>query len=72
VLPLLEPLQAPEAQPFQLAQSAPLGHCESLVHQQGTPAAVHVPVAELTVSQLPAEQDHASAVDVYVWQSSLS
>ena len=66
------PVQAPDAQPFQLAQRAPLGHCALLVHQQGTPAAVHVPDDDVTVSQLPAEQDHASAVEVAVSQSSLS
>jgi hypothetical protein len=72
VLPELEPVHAPEAQPSHVAHCAPLGHCELLVHQQGTPAVVHVPVAEVTVSQLPAEHDHASAVEVYVWQSSAS
>jgi len=66
------PVQAPDAQPFQLAQSAPLGHCELLVHQHGTPVAVHTPVEDVTVSQLPEEQDHASAVEVAVWQSWLS
>jgi hypothetical protein len=71
-LPVPVPVQAPEAQPFQLEHRAPLGHCELLVHQHGTPAAVHVPVDEVTVSQLPEEHDHASAVEVAVWQSSLS
>jgi hypothetical protein len=66
------PLQAPEPHPFHVEHSAPLPHCESLVHQQGVPAAVHVPVGEDTVSQLPAEQDHASAVEVAVSHSLLS
>jgi len=66
------PVHAPDAQPFHEAHSAPLPHCELLVHQQGTPVAVHVPVGELTVSQLPAEHDQASAVEVAVSQSWLS
>jgi hypothetical protein len=33
---------------------------------------VHVPLADVTLLQLPMEHDHALAVDVAVWQSSLS
>jgi len=66
------PVQAPDAQPFQFEQRAPLGHCALLVHQHGTPDAVHEPVGDVTVSQLPAEHDQASAVEVAVWQSSVS
>jgi hypothetical protein len=36
------------------------------VHQQGTPAFVHVPEAEETSLQLPAEHDHAFATLVAV------
>jgi hypothetical protein len=71
-LPPTVPVQAPAAHPFHEAHSAPLGHCALLVHQQGTPAAVQVPLGEETVSQLPAEHDHASAVEVNTSQSSLS
>jgi len=71
-LPSPVPVQAPEAHPFHDEHSAPLPHCELLVHQQGTPDAVHVPLGEETVSQLPAEHDHALGVDVAVSQSSLS
>jgi hypothetical protein len=46
------PLHAPAAQPAQLAQP-PLGHCASAVHQHGVPAALHVPVAVVTLLQLP-------------------
>ena len=66
------PEQAPGAHPGPAAHSAPLGHCESLVHQQGTPAAVHEPVGDETLSQLPIEHDHALATEAVVWQSSLS
>jgi hypothetical protein len=66
------PLQAPVPHPFHVEHSAPLPHCESLVHQQGVPDAVHVPVGDDTVSQLPAEHDHASAVELAVSQSLLS
>jgi hypothetical protein len=68
----LPPVQEPELQPFHVAHSAPLPHCESLVHQHGTPVAVHVPDGEDTVSQLPDEHDHASAVEVAVSQSAVS
>jgi hypothetical protein len=66
------PVQAPDAHPAQLAHWVPLGHCESLVHQQGTPAAVHDPLGDVTLLQLPMEHDHALATDVAVSQSSLS
>jgi hypothetical protein len=66
------PLQAPDPQPFHVEHSAPLPHCESLVHQHGVPDAVHVPLGEDTVSQLPAEHDHASAVELAVSQFALS
>jgi hypothetical protein len=70
-LPTLVPVQAPGAHPAQI-KHAPLGHCESLVHQQGTPAAVHMPLGDDTSLQLPMEHDHALATDVAVSQSSLS
>jgi hypothetical protein len=70
--PVPLPAQAPDAHPAQLAQRAPLGHCESLVHQHGTPAAVHLALGDATLSQLPIEQDHVFATDVAVSQSSLS
>jgi hypothetical protein len=66
------PVQAPDAHPDQAAHWAPLGHCESLVHQHGTPAAVHWPVGDETVLQLPREHDHVLATDVAVLQSSVS
>lgn len=70
--PVPLPVQAPEGHPAQVAHRAPLGHCESLVHQHGTPAAVHEAVGDVTLSQLPSEQAHAFATDVAVSQSSLS
>ena len=42
------------------------------MHQQATPAALHVPVGDVTSSQLPIEQDHAVAADVSDSQSTLS
>jgi hypothetical protein len=66
------PEQAPDAQPDQLAQSAPLGHCESLVHQQGTPAAVQLPLGEVTLLQLPTEHVQAVGVAADVSQFSSS
>jgi len=71
-LPVPLPVQLPDVHPAQLAHWAPLGHCESLVHQHGTPAAVHLPLGEDTLSQLPIEQDQALATDVAVTQLSLS
>jgi hypothetical protein len=65
-------VHAPGAHPDHVAHIVPLGHCESLVHQQGIPAAVHRPLGDETLSQLPTEHDHALATDVAVWQSSLS
>lgn len=65
-------MQLPAAHPPQLAHWAPVGHCESLVHQHATPPAVHEPPGDETVLQLPIEQDQASATDDAVRQSSLS
>jgi hypothetical protein len=65
-------VQAADAHPDHAAHCVPLGHCESLVHQQGTPAAVHWPVGDETLSQLPIEHDHELATEAAVWQSSLS
>jgi hypothetical protein len=62
-------VQAPGPHPAHETQRDPFGHCESLVHQQGTPAALHDPVEEVTSSQLPSEQDHAFATDAVVWQT---
>lgn len=71
-LPVPLPVQASAAHPAQLLHRAPAGHCESLVHQQAMPAAVHCPLGDLTSSQFPIEHDHALATDVAVTQSSLS
>ena len=71
-MPVPAPEQAPVAHPAHVAHCEPEGHCESLVHQQGTPAAAHVPVGDVTVLQLPTEQDHALAIDVAVRQFSSS
>jgi hypothetical protein len=65
-------MQAPDAHPDHDAHCVLLGHCESLVHQQGIPAAVHRPVGDDTLSQLPIEHDHALATETAVSQSSLS
>jgi hypothetical protein len=65
-------VHAPEAQPAQFAQVAPDGHCESLVHQHGTPAAAQVPPGEVTVLQLPTGHDQELATDIAVRQSWLS
>jgi hypothetical protein len=70
--PVPVPVHAPDAHPAQLPHCAPAGHCESLVHQHGTPVAVHIPLGDDTLLQLPTEHDHAFATDVAVWQSSLS
>ena len=66
------PEQLPAWHPAQVAQSVPLGHSESLVHQHGTPAAVHWPVGDDTSLQLPMGHDHALAVAIAVSQSSES
>jgi len=71
-LPLPVPLQAPSAHPAQLTHWASPGHCASLVHQHGTPAAVHWPPGDVTLSQLPIEQDQVLATEVAVSQSWLS
>jgi hypothetical protein len=65
-------VQASVAHPAHVEHLAPLGHCESLVHQHGTPAALQVPDDDDTLLQLPAEHDHAFGTLVAVWQSSLS
>jgi hypothetical protein len=66
------PVHADAAHPVHDEHWVPLGHCESLVHQHGTPAAVQAPDAEDTLSQLPIEHDQAFAALAAVWQSSLS
>jgi hypothetical protein len=66
------PLQTPDPQPAHDAHIAPLPHCESLVHQHGTPAAVHIPLGDDTLLQLPIEHDHWFAIERVVSQSSLS
>ena len=71
-MPLPVPLQAPSAHPAQLTHWASPGHCASLVHQHGTPAAVHWPPGDVTLSQLPIEQDQVLATEVAVSQSWLS
>jgi hypothetical protein len=71
-LPAPVPEQAPGEQPAHTAHSVPVGHCESLVHQHGTRAAVHWPLGEDTSLQLPIGQDQALAVEVAVSQSSES
>jgi hypothetical protein len=42
------------------------------VHQHPTPDALHVPAGEVTVLQLPAEQDHALGGDVTSAQPAVS
>ena len=69
--PVPTPVHAPAAHPAQVAQSPPW-HCASLVHQQGTPAAVHVPPGDVTVEQLPIGQEKALAIEVAVRQLLLS
>ena len=71
-MPVPAPEQAPDVHPAQFTQELPLGHCASFVHQHGTPAAVHSPLGDVTLSQLPIEQDHALATDLAVSQSSAS
>ena len=58
--------------PAQLAHRAPLGHCESFVHQHGTAASAHRALGDVTSSQLPIEQDQVLATEVAVSQSWLS
>lgn len=70
--PVPLPVQAPVVHPAQLAHRAPLGHCESFVHQHGTAASAHRALGDVTSSQLPIEQDQAFATDVAVLQSSRS
>jgi hypothetical protein len=71
-LPEPLPVHADAAHPVHDEHWVPLGHCESLVHQHGTPAAVQAPDADDTLLQLPIEHDHALAALAAVWQSSLS
>jgi len=63
-----EPVHAPAGQPAQFMHSPP-SHCESPVHQHGTPAPPQVLLGDATSSQLPIEQDHAFAAD---WRSAQS
>jgi hypothetical protein len=72
VLPVPAPVQAPDGQPAQAAQCAPDPHCASLVHQHGTPAAVHALAGDVAVLQAPIGQAQALATDVAVRQSLLS
>jgi hypothetical protein len=72
-LPVPVPVHAlDDVQPAHIAHFPPAGHWESLVHQQGTPAAVHLPLGNVTVLQLPMGHDHAWATEVDVRQSSPS
>jgi hypothetical protein len=57
-------------QPAQFAHFE--GHWESLVHQHGTFEAVHVPVGDVTVLQLPTGHVQAISLAVAVRQSWLS
>jgi hypothetical protein len=70
--PVPDPEHCPAAQPAHDEHIAPVGHCESLVHQHGTPADVHIPLDDDTVSQLPAEHDQAFATEVAVSHPSAS
>jgi hypothetical protein len=47
-------------------------HCASPVHQQGTPEASHVPVGDVTSSQLPLEQAYPVVPEVASWHPVLS
>jgi hypothetical protein len=60
-------VQAPVAQPAQAAHLL-VPHCESLVHQQGTPAAVQLDVGDATSLQAPIGHEYAVAVEVTVAQ----
>ena len=64
-------VQAPEAHPAHGAH-LPVLHCASVVHQQGIPAAVQVPVGEVTSLQLPVEHVQPVVTDVRSWQLALS
>jgi hypothetical protein len=70
--PLPAPVHAPVAQPAQFAHWAPVGHCESFVHQHGTSAAWQVSVGDVAVLQLPIGQENPAAVDTAVTQFWLS
>jgi hypothetical protein len=65
------PVQAPDAHPAHGAH-LPVGHCASLVHQQGIPDALQVPVGEVTSLQLPVEHVQPVVTDVSSWQFALS
>ena len=65
------PVHAPVAHPAHAAHLPP-PHCESFVHQHVTPAAAHLPVAEVTVLQLPVGHAHEVAADVTEAQLALS
>jgi hypothetical protein len=66
-----EPVHAPEAQPAQLTHF-PLLHWLLAVHQQGVPAAPHVPVDDETLSQLPVEHENVAPVALSGWQLAAS
>jgi hypothetical protein len=71
-LPVPDPEHDSPAHPAHVEQRVPSGHWVSEVHQQGTPAASHVPLGDETFWQLPLEHDHVWATEVAVSQSSLS
>jgi hypothetical protein len=58
----------PAAHPAQVTHLPP-AHSESLVHQQVTPAALHVPVGDATLSQLPVAHPQPLTAEVIAWQS---
>lgn len=64
-------MHAAEAHPAQLTHLLP-EHWASLVQKQAMPAAPHVPIGEVTLSQLPTEHAHAVATDVSDTQFALS
>jgi hypothetical protein len=64
----VEPVHAPEEHPLQGAHCESSGHCESLVHQHGTPDAAHAAPGDVAVSQLPMEQDQAFGTELTVAQ----
>ena len=57
------PVHAPDMHPTHGAHLLPM-HCASFVHQQGTPAAVQVPVGDVTSLQFPEEQVQPVVADV--------
>jgi hypothetical protein len=66
-----DPVHAPAMQPTHGTQELP-GHCVSLVHQQGIPEPVHVPVGEVTSLQLPVEHAQPVVAEVRRSQFALS